>query len=152
MTHHYRPPTTEDILSVAARMRDADVLEVAASSGHTPIQALTESVMDSEQSFCFVVDGVPHAIFGFDRTGSRGDAIVWLLAADSVKAHRKLFLRESRRIVNAWAEEFTSLYNWVAEDNLASLRWLEWLGFRCKRARYLGDPAEMFFLMERDCV
>lgn len=56
MTLTYRSPTASDILHVAENMRQEDILEVAASHGHTPLQALAFAVTASDRSFAAMQD------------------------------------------------------------------------------------------------
>ncbi|WP_369933921.1 hypothetical protein [Xanthomonas tesorieronis] len=124
----YRPPTSGDILSVAARMRDADVLEVAAACGDTPHQALLRSCDDADAVFCIVLDGHPEGIFGVSYPGGLG-ATVWLLGTDALSTIPRLMLTEGQRIVDGWCDEFSVLHNFVDDSNEPSKRWLAALGF-----------------------
>lgn len=149
MTLQYRPPTPEDIAYVAANMRDADVLEVAASHGHTPLQALTTSIHESDMAFCAVVDGTPICIFGFACDEDEERAAVWLLGTDDILKHRRLFLRESRRIVGEWAKCFGQMFNWVDRENAVALRWLSWLGFEHVLVKSHGVANQPFVFVSR---
>lgn len=82
MTLTYRSPTASDILHVAENMRQEDILEVAASHGHTPLQALAFAVTASDRSFAAMHDGSPVCIFGFSQH-AEGIASVWLLGTDA---------------------------------------------------------------------
>lgn len=144
MTYEIRPPTAEDIQHVADHMRQADVLEVAASHGHTPLQALVTSIHESDHAFCSVLDGVPLCIYGFVYDEDSDRAGVWLLGTDDLAKHRRLFLKESRRIVDSWGQHFGTMFNFVDPQHTAALRWLKWLGFErlpAERRGVAGAPA-----------
>jgi len=130
MTLTYRSPTASDILHVADNMRQEDILEVAASHGHTPLQALAYAVTASDRSFAAVHDGETVCIFGFTQH-AEGIASVWLLGTDALVAptFRRVFLREARRITGEWARTFGCIFNFVDVNAEHTRRWLAWLGF-----------------------
>lgn len=133
----YRPPTEDDIVSVADRMRVADVMEVAAASGHTPLQALLAAVSTSTFSFTAVIDGNPEGIFGVVSRGGLG-AEVWMLGTDDLVKDPALFLSETSRILDGWAEEFAVLHNFVDDENHVAKAWLERAGFTLSAPRPYG--------------
>ena len=106
MTLTYRSPTASDILHVAENMRQEDILEVAASHGHTPLQALAFAVTASDRSFAAMHDGSPVCIFGFSQH-AEGIASVWLLGTDALTSYREV-LRAQLAEADAWAELTTS--------------------------------------------
>lgn len=130
MTLTYRRPTSDDIAFVADHMRQDDVLEVAASHGHTPLQALVYAITESDRCYAAVHDGIVLCIFGYARFD--GAAGVWLLGTDYLVSpkSRRVFLRETLRITDRWAGKFTFLFNFVDAQAATTLRWLRWLGFR----------------------
>lgn len=129
----YRSPTVEDIQSVADRMRLSDVLEVAASHGHTPYNALCAAVAASTISFTAVIDGVPEGIFGVSHHGGMS-AEVWMLGTDGLTKDPKVFFAETSRIMDGWLEQFAILHNFVDDENEVSKAWLLKSGFT------LGEP------------
>ncbi|QDS19391.1 hypothetical protein [Xanthomonas citri] len=139
----YRPPSSGDILSVAARMRDADVLEVAAASGDTPLEALLKSCNDADAVFCIVLDGNPEGIFGVSYGGGLG-ATVWLLGTDALATIPRLMVTETRRITDDWRERFSVLHNFVDDSNEVSKRWLAAVGFNFSAPVPYG-PAQVPF-------
>ncbi|WP_295842529.1 hypothetical protein [uncultured Xanthomonas sp.] len=130
MSLTYRSPTASDILHVAANMRQEDILEVAASHGHTPLQALAYATTASHRSFAAVWMGVPVCIFGFTEH-AEGITSVWLLGTDDLvsPAVRRVFLREARRITSEWADTFGCIFNYVDVHAEHTRKWLAWLGF-----------------------
>ena len=131
MTLTYRSPTASDILHVAENMRQEDILEVAASHGHTPLQALAFAVTASDRSFAAMHDGSAVCIFGFTQH-AEGIASVWLLGTDALVAPTfcRTFLREARRISDEWSATFGTIFNFVDVHAVTTRRWLGWLGFR----------------------
>lgn len=131
-TVEYRPPSGDDIVQVAKSMRLADVMEVAASSGLNPLEALIESVEDSTMAFTAVIDGKPAAIFGLIHQGM--SAVIWMLGTDDLTKDRRLFTAETRRIMDGWADLYGVLHNFVDDENVDAQRWLRKAGFT------LGEP------------
>lgn len=129
----YRTPTVEDIAHVAANMRQEDVLEVAASHGHTPTQALTASILASDFSLCCVMGDEPVCIFGAVEAGEDA-ASVWLLGSEGLHKYPRTLTAEARRLLPSWARTYGALFNYVSEDSKTTLLWLKRLGFS------FGDP------------
>jgi len=145
----YRNPTTDDILTVARNMRAADVHEVAAAGGRTPLQALVDSVQESDASFVACLDGEPVCIFGCSQE-SETRGVVWLLGTDAMVKNLRLFAPESRRLLDEWADCFGTIYNYVDASNMVALRWLTRMGFKPLLQLPYGPAKLPFFLMERD--
>lgn len=123
----FRPATDDDIASVAARMRESDVLEVAAASGRSPLVALRESVRDSDAAFAAVFGDRAEAIFGFQYHGGVG-ADIWMLGTPELRKHARVMVTEGRRILDAWCEHFPVLHNFVDDSNTDAKRWLRAVG------------------------
>lgn len=150
MTVTYRAPTEEDILSVARRMRAADVNEVFASCGASPLSAIAESILASDICFTAMFNGKPELIFGLAQHPTHDAAVVWLLGTDGVRENARAFLEESRAIVDGWASIYPVLFNAVDARNTVSLRWLRWLGFEeVHRHEHYGHQALPFIEMAR---
>ncbi len=124
----YRDPTPEDLQDVAQRMRLADVMEVAASHGHTPLQALETATGASVASFTALLDGKPEGIFGVAYHGGMS-AEVWMLGTDDLTKDPAVFREETSRILDKWSEQFPILHNFVDDENEVSKRWLQSVGF-----------------------
>ncbi len=124
----YRPPTSDDIVYIAERMRDADVLEVAASCGRPPLRALAESVEQSSVCAAILLDDVPAGIIGFAYEGGLG-ATAWMLGTDVLTSEARKMVVEGRRITDAWTHEVPVLHNFVSVDHTDSIRWLKAIGF-----------------------
>lgn len=146
MTTTFRPATSEDITFVAEHMRQEDVLEVGASAGCGPLQALAMSVIESDRAYTAIINGVPACIFGFCQMDDA--TCVWLLGTDYL-VHEGLreFLVNSRAILDRWASTFGLLYNAVDVNNAKSRRWLRWCGFKEQRVIPEYGEARLPFIM-----
>lgn len=90
--------------------------------------------------------GTPVGICGIAAGHSPDDKQVWMLATDELLEHRTLFLRESRRWIDSYADRY-ALWNWVDVRNIEHIHWLQWLGcaFPAKRiSDYTGTPLLLF--------
>jgi hypothetical protein len=133
----YRTPTPDDLVSVAARMRISDAMEVAAAAGHTPMQALATAVQTSTVSFTAVIDGNPEGIFGIACRGGLA-AEIWMLGTDDLVKDPALFLAETRRVIDEWSTQFAILHNFVDDENVVAKEWLRRTGFTIAEPRPYG--------------
>lgn len=125
-----RPAIFSDVEWIAPRMREADRLEVLASTTMRPARSLALAFEFSEQVWTGTADGVPVCMFGVCCLDPLvGAGIPWLLGTDLVETHFRGFLRGSRMVVEAMRTEYTSLENHVDARNVRAIEWLRWLGF-----------------------
>lgn len=149
----YRTPTPDDLISVAARMRVADAMEVAAAAGHTPIQALSAAVQTSTFSFTAVIDGVPEGVFGIVSRGVTAE--IWMLGTDDLVKDPALFMSETSRVIDQWATQFSVLHNFVDDENVVAKEWLTRVGFTLAEPRPYGVgqlPFCYFYRVGTPCV
>lgn len=122
---------------IAARMRQADVDEVQASSGRSALVALAFSYRKSSFARTVLVNGQPEMMFGVgDLNVLAGVGAPWLLGTDAVERNFRVFLRGSIDWRNQLLARYSVMRNLVDDRNVVSKRWLQWLGFR------LLDPIE----------
>lgn len=126
----------EDILSVAAKLRREDSIEVLAQGYATPQQAITESFRASTIRFTLEKDGEPIAMFGLVPDSILGDkAAVWLLGTDDIATVKKSFCEFSRKVIKYFVGQYPILFAQVDGRYAKTHRWLEWLGAK-KGAEY----------------
>jgi hypothetical protein len=121
-------PTPALIAELAAHLRRADADEVLASSGRTPLQALTQSVVVSDDCRMTLYRGRPLSIGGLVLVDEQV-ACPWQLCAEEAPRHGKGILRLGRQALNHWLTVRPVLCNLADARNTESLRWLRWLGF-----------------------
>lgn len=125
-----REATLDDIPHLAARMRQSDRDEVAASTGHTAEEALTSSLLGSTQTWTGLIDGEPVCMFGVGPLSVlAGRGAPWMLGTDTLERWPRTFLRRCRPCVAAMLSVYPWLENYVDERNTLSKKWLAWLGF-----------------------
>lgn len=143
MSQFLRPVRTADLTAVAATMRDADRQECRAAAGMSGELALLASVHGSTEAYTMVApSGEPVGICGLALGFGLGDRMVWMLGTDSLAAHRRIFLEESRAWVDDRANRYL-LWNYVDARNTLHVRWLKWLGATfhgAKTSPYTGTP------------
>lgn len=132
MRLYARPSTMEDVERLAVTLRDEDVEEIRASSGSTPLEALTVGYENS--SYCMTIvgdDETPVGIFGVAPSTSYPDVgYVWMLATPLLAAGSMTFLRNSRDYVRKMNSQFQLLVNAVDSRNTVHIKWLMWCGFK----------------------
>ena len=140
------PARASHLRIIAAKMRQADRDEVAASSGKSPLAALSYSFRKSRFCWVALIDGEPEVIFGVgDLNVLAGVGSPWLLGSDAVWKYRRDFLGRSRDWLDQLLRRYSVLRNVVDCRNTASIRWLGWLGFRFSHPfDHRGNPFMMF--------
>jgi len=129
MKPYYRPSTANDAEILAPKLRKQDVVEVWASHGLSPLEALVTSYNNSSESHTIIAsDGEVIGMFGVVDEGVVG--IPWLLASDQLPQVAREFLPESRKWVERINQDYLVLTNYVDVRNTVARRWLRWLGFK----------------------
>jgi hypothetical protein len=116
-------------------IRQEDVNEMKAASGHAPEYALMRSLRASTKAWACVNDsGIACAIWGvapWPMTPKIGSP--WLIATDDFIKHRVDIVRHTRRCVQEMGEGFDFLCNYVDIRLISRLPWMEWAGFKYDR-------------------
>lgn len=117
-----------------AGLRAADIEEVRASHGLTPVEALNLTFETSRTSGkCWAaLDDDNHAWTMFGVAPIPGAATLgapWLLACNAQRRHLKYFLANTKEYVGYMSEGYTRLVNFVDVRHTDSIRWLQWAGF-----------------------
>lgn len=123
----------QDMLPIA---RDADRREVAVF-GLGMEEALVASLRDAVWARAGVTEDGVACIWGVRaRSILGGIGVPWLIGSEvlTMKKYRRAFLVESRKQVAEMQQMFPILLNYVDEDNVDALRWLQWLGFDLREA------------------
>lgn len=116
-----------DAQSLAPRLRQADLAEIAAATGERPEVALHRGIVASAAPRTVLAAGVPIAIFGVVNCGG-GVGSPWLLGSDAMLTHWFECARRSREEIEYMRAEWPRLENYVDARNAIHIRWLQWLG------------------------
>jgi len=140
-----RYPTREDVLCLAATMRDEDQAEVLAASGHTPLQAVEESLAVSTRAVAIhlggkvaCLAGVAPREVGNTLLTSETVGVVWLLTSAVVDKRPRAFFALSRQFLASFQHDFSLLVQFVDARYLKALRYLNALGFEIHPAQPYG--------------
>lgn len=124
------PATMDHIREVAANIRDHDRDEIYASCLLTPLRALEFSMRVSRHVWAGLVNGKTICVFGVSGKTTLSDVgMPWMIGTPLVEKYQRTFLRRCRRCVGVMLSEYTALENYVDVRNVASVKWLRWLGF-----------------------
>lgn len=124
----FRPAIEEDVIHVAANLREADRRELATTGGD-----VAKAFCHSTE--CFAVFSTakvnPVGLVGVvpdDADPDRG--IVWFVATDQLRGSQISLLRESRRWLDYLSRHYANgLYNYADSRNDAHIRWCQLTGF-----------------------
>ena len=152
------PATHDHVPHLAAHLRLADRLEVRASHGHTPEEALRDSLDCSAKAWTLLVENagfshfLPAAMWGVAPAGGplSFTGRPWLLATPALHAVDRQFIRQSRHYVAAMQAAFPRLENWCYAGNALSLRWLTWCGFTVERDKPVSFRGEPFYFFWKE--
>lgn len=146
MTKDYcRPSSLSDVTYLADRLRREDVQEIQASSGSTPLEALTNGFRSSNPCITVVHGDEPVAMFGVVPTDQPEIASIWLLASDDLRLARKEFMRQTKDWLSKFHEKYPMLWNLVDARNNTHIRWLKWAGVVfLKRHESIGVESRPF--------
>ena len=147
-----RPVTAEDCQSIADNMRQADQLEVGLSHGDSPLEAISRAVAASRWAMSLICDDKHVCAFGVAGRFMATTAAPWMLGTDEVLRNKSTVAQVSRKAIPIMRQGVKLLENYTHVDNLISIKWLRWLGFRIEPAERYGNPGGMFhrFHMEGD--
>jgi len=128
-----------DVDVLVPKLREIDLVE-AAAFGLTGREALQNAanVQPLEEAFTITIDGEPEGMFGWSMATS-SSASIWLLGSDKIFEQPILLCRMSRNVLIEAHKSSELLYNFVAENNVKTIAWLNWLGFEFPGNEILGN-------------
>lgn len=130
----FRKVTNEDIIALSANLREQDRIEVEASSGLPPLEAIKKSVECSSECHAIELDGNLLAIFGVSDLGE-GIGSPWMLGTEELSKNARRLLKHGQAWIDT-LDRYNLLINYVHADNDKSIRWLKWMGFVFLRPVY----------------
>ena len=133
----------DDVYSLSKRLRKQDEDEVMALVGLDNETALLASFCHSDRVFVGEVDGKIICMFGVSKD-SNGNGCPWLLGSDEVEKLPITFVRNSRKYIQQFINEYGYLENYVDIRNSLSIKWLKWLGFKIDEPQTLGVEQRLF--------
>lgn len=130
---------------LADHMRDADRIEVLASNGQTPEEALRYSFESAVRAWTAIAGGEVACMWGVSP-GSllAGVGVPWCLTGRPCDKIRVAFARGSLRALDAMHETFPILSSVVDARHVRAVKWLRWLGFSIEDAQPFGEDGMPF--------
>ena len=132
--------TDDHVEYIAPRLRQADIEEMEAFSGMTPLDGLRYCKASSHTSYTIMDGATPVVLYGGTPDG-RGKANVWMMATDGLLRRSRQFIRQSRLHLDLLHEELNSsfLYAYADPRNTLHQVWLAYSGFRLGGIMYVRD-------------
>lgn len=138
-----RKAIINDAYDLYNRLRQQDEDEVMALVGLDNLTALTVCFNDSDKVLTAEIDNTIVCMFGVTKNID-GTGTPWLLGSDDVNKIPVTFIRESRKYIDQFLQEYGYLYNYVDIRNTLSIQWLKWLGFKIEEPVILGLEQRLF--------
>ena len=151
---YVRPFEEGDIQNLVPRLRDSDVLELAAimGPGKTTEECVQESVDASKEIYCLILDGKNIAVWGVaDSQIVDNFGIPWLVASPEIEDIYVKIVRYSRDWVEHISRDYEGLYNFVHVPHWQSQKWLQMCGFDIVTQLTYGFNEEEFYLFLKEC-
>jgi len=147
-----RAATEADAVSLADRLRAADLKEIECQGGNAA-DVLLSGIRSPDPTYVAVdEDDIPHIIFGMAPSHTPVLGFVWMMATPAIRRCWVRLLRETPQWVDTLAEPYEALSNVVHAENEVHIRWLKWAGFVfLRKVTVLGeDFYEFARLTKRD--
>ena len=141
---------TSHIQYIADNIRDADKQEIYDYCLLYPLEALEQSLANSELAWTGMLDGKPLCMFGASEVSLlTGVGLPWLIGTKGIEEHSVVFLRRCRPYIIKMAKRFDRLENYVSASNILAITWLKWLGFKFGHEEEVGlfkKPFKKFWM------
>ena len=129
---HWRKSTPNDIVEVAANMRQEDIEEIYAYSGSNPKSSLIYCYFASQP--CMTMVGRKGNIMGMYGVIPIRKNIgkIWMLGHRTMTSDYKdvrAFLRNSPIELDKFKMNYPILYNFVDARNTTHVKWIKYMGF-----------------------
>ena len=128
----FGPVTGEVIDALIPALRPIDRLELDCMAQGDPAEALARSIARARRSCATYIDGQLTAIIAVNAPSLASDTgCPWALTTTALDrpAARRAFTAGSAEVLDWVGGDFRKLWNLVASENRAAIRWLQWLGF-----------------------
>ena len=145
------PATADDAVMLAPRLRQSDLVELAAYDGREPLVALTKSLENAKFALALRdLRGQTVSLLGVNwiwanpRAGS-----IWFVSDDRLDEFGLVFLEHVRLAFDDLVAGHDVVSNWIHEPNTKTVRWLRWLGFEVLSRHRSERSGEWFLEMAR---
>lgn len=140
----------EDCRYVLDNLREEDKAEVLATRGENWKEDILNDLQNSNYPFLLAKtkqNDIPVLICGAWAADMNNPSvgIVWLLATPEIKKHQISFLKEMKKEIKKYDEQFGILYNQIYKTNFLAKQWLKWAGFRFPLTKKKLTPLDRIF-------
>lgn len=132
-----RPTLPGDSWLLLADLRPAEVQEFD-SLGVSSAHCMRLGMLNSDARTVFINDE-PAAMFGIIAYADHN--VVWAVFSKAIDRHPIAFLRESRRLAQAFD---CQIVNYVDARNVKAVKWFKWLGFEVCAPEPYGPHGALF--------
>lgn len=125
-----RAATRDDVAFLRDKLRLSDQLEILASSGLEPGEALARSFELSSSVWTGTIHGAPFVMFGVAAPSiMSATGAPWLLGTDDVEREGHAVAKRSRHYVREMQQGYSLLENYTDDRHTSAHHWLRWCGF-----------------------
>ncbi len=144
-----RRPTLADLDFIVDNIRADDLAEVEAMGGKTVRECLDETTDIRNTAWVWEHDGNVMCIFGVNPVeNTDGIGAIWMLGTKFFDDHEMIFASACRPILDDLISKFKYVFNYVYVENIKSIQWLMWLGFKISEAVPIGINGANFHRFE----
>ena len=123
------PSVAGDVFELKDNLRTEDIAECLAC-GNTPMQALMEGYVWSNECYSAKVNGRTEAMFGISSYKQlNGFGAIWFLGSNVSFKYPISLVKKGKEYINRWLEKYTVLHNAVDSRNVRHIAWLKHIGF-----------------------
>lgn len=141
--------TPDHVKELVRDMRWEDIQELRAQGIQDAKECIQKGVSVSPESWALVLDGTLLCIMGCASFDGRV-GIPWMLSTKHLKKHAKGAIPLGIAYVSKWAEQYSSLVNYVHSKNKSAIRWLKWMGFEFTLPPLLLQSGETFLPFRKE--
>lgn len=124
------PGSLAQVHQVLDELREIDRIEISVTAPDWRGEIL-EGWRRSAYRRAFLASGEPVGIYGVcDDQHQHGCGVPWMVATPAIEKVSREFLVKSSGEIERMRAGYTELRNATHMDNLISIKWLRWLGFR----------------------
>lgn len=149
---YFREAVATDIEMVASKLRTEDSNTIKWMTDLSNKEGMRMTCKASLESYTIVIDGIPEGMFGVAGKNNIGQP--WLLMSDWMDRYphlRREFLVECRRVIEMIQPRYAKLFNFVSQEHVEHIKWLEWLGFKIQDLYpEFGPHKKPFFYFEME--
>ena len=124
----------KDIEYILDNLRYEDELELKTIRGENWKNEIISDLKNSNKPFILAKtkkDDTPVLIAGcWSVDGASLTGVVWMLSTPEIEKHQISFLRELKKEIKLYDEEFAFTYNHIYKSNHLAKKWLKKVGYR----------------------